>query len=207
MVWARRISRSSPPAQGFAPAASPHMPGGCLQILANAGAAKNGPMPDFVWIRGGANRRPVALVHFSPPQRSPVFAGSLPACEGAPQARTPAPAASSAKRAVPRPRFLTRIAVIEHSSVLFLPCCACSACVLFLPCCACCCRRRRRRRRRRRARSAAHLLWPRGLSAAAKSEPRRAAPQNKGQFHVNFLKKNGQLGCHNNKWVQPDGTM
>ena len=53
MVWARRVSRSSPPAQGFAPAASPHTPGGCLQILANAGAAKNGPMPDFVWIRGG----------------------------------------------------------------------------------------------------------------------------------------------------------
>ena len=53
MVWARRVSRSSPPAQGFAPAASPHTPGGCLQILASAGAAKNGPMRDFVWIRGG----------------------------------------------------------------------------------------------------------------------------------------------------------
>ena len=108
----------------------------------------------------------------------------------------PAPAARSAKRAVPRPRFLTRIAVIEHSSVLFLPCCACSACVRFLPCCAC------RRRRRCRAYSAAHLLWPRGLSVAAKPEPRRAAPQNKGQFLVIFLKKIGQLGCHNNQYNQ-----
>ena len=82
------------------------------------------------------------MVHFSPPQRSPVFAGSPPACEGTPQARTPAPAASSAKRAVPRPRFLTRIAVIEHSmravSAPAAPahhtCCVC-------PCCACRCRR------------------------------------------------------------------
>ena len=57
------------------------------------------------------------------------------------------------------------------------------------------------------AHSAAQLLWPRGLSAAAKSEPRRAAPQNKGLFHATFLKKNGQLRCHNNQWVQPDGTM
>ena len=124
----------------------------------------------------------------------------------------PAPAASSAKRAVPRPRFLTRIAVIEHSSVLFLPCCACSACVRFLPCCACRRRRRRRRRRRCRAYSAAHLLWPRGLSAAAKPEPRRAAPQNKGQFHVILLEKMVSLDATWSAWmpqqpVQPDGTM
>jgi hypothetical protein len=40
---ARLVSLRSPPAQGFAPAASPHTPGGCLQILAKAGAANNGP--------------------------------------------------------------------------------------------------------------------------------------------------------------------
>ena len=52
------------------------------------------------------------------------------------------------------------------------------------------------------AHSAAHLLWPRGLSAAAKSEPRRAAPQNKGLFHATFLKKKWSA------WMpqQPVGT-
>jgi len=109
----------------------------------------------------------------------------------------PAPAASSAKRAVPRPRFLTRIAVIEHSSVLFLPCCACSACVRFLPCCACRRRRRRRRRRRCRAYSAAHLLWPRGLSVAAKPES-PAGPLNRTR--VSFS------SCSLRKLVSLDAT-
>ena len=53
MAYRRRFSRSSPPAQGFAPTAFPHMPGGCLQILANAGAAKNGPMRDLGRLGGG----------------------------------------------------------------------------------------------------------------------------------------------------------
>ena len=62
------------------------------------------------------------------------------------------------------------------------------------------------------AHSAAHLLWPRGLSAAAKSEPRRAAPQNKGQFHVILLEKMVSLDATWSAWmpqqpVQPDGAM
>jgi hypothetical protein len=40
-------------AQGFAPTAFPHTPGGCLQILANAGAAKNGPMRELGRLGGG----------------------------------------------------------------------------------------------------------------------------------------------------------
>jgi hypothetical protein len=43
------------------------------------------------------------------------------------------------------------------------------------------------------AHSAAHLLWPRGLSAAASQSPAgplgRRSTQNKGQFHVTFLEK------------------
>jgi hypothetical protein len=97
----------------------------------------------------------------------PVFVGSPPACEGTPQARTPAPAASSAKRAVPRPRFLTRIAVIEHSmravSAPAAPahhtCCVC-------PCCACRCRRCPQR-------SAFVASRP---ERCCEPEPRRAAP-------------------------------
>ena len=38
-----------------------HTPGGCLQILANAGAAKKGPMREFAGIMGWANRRVGAL--------------------------------------------------------------------------------------------------------------------------------------------------
>ena len=53
VAYRRRFSRSSPPAQGFAPTASPHTPGGCLQILANTGAAKNGPMRDLGRLGGG----------------------------------------------------------------------------------------------------------------------------------------------------------
>jgi hypothetical protein len=111
--------------------------------------------------------------------------------------QAPAPAASSAKRAVPRPQILTRIAAIERSTR-----------VLLLPCCACCRRRRHRRRCRRRrcrAHSAVHLLWPRCCQLP---EPRKAAPQNKGQFHVISVRKwsawmpHGQLGCHNNQYNQ-----
>jgi hypothetical protein len=53
VAYRRRFSRSSPPAQGFAPTAFPHTPGGCLQILANAGAAKNGPMRELGRLGGG----------------------------------------------------------------------------------------------------------------------------------------------------------
>jgi hypothetical protein len=53
VAYRRRFSRSSPPAQGFAPTAPLHTPGGCLPLLANAGAVKNGPMRDFGRVGGG----------------------------------------------------------------------------------------------------------------------------------------------------------
>jgi hypothetical protein len=74
VAYRRRFSRSSPPAQGFAPTASPHTPGGYLQILANTGAAKNGPMRDLGRLGGGligvsVDRRILAL-HLSCVRRS-----------------------------------------------------------------------------------------------------------------------------------------
>ena len=61
------------------------------------------------------------------------------------------------------------------------------------------------------AHSAAHLLAPRP-ERCCEPEPRRAAPQNKGQFHVTFLEKMVSLDATWSAWmpqqpVQPDGTV
>jgi hypothetical protein len=51
------------------------------------------------------------------------------------------------------------------------------------------------------AHSAAHLLWPRGLSAAARPEPRRAAPhRTRVSFTLLSLRNGHKLGCHNNQY-------
>jgi hypothetical protein len=92
----------------------------------------------------------------SPPQNRPK---SRIGC----RRRAPAPAASSAKRAVPRPQFLTRVAVIEHSMR------AASALLRLPP--------PPPPPPPPRVQSAAHLSWPRGLSTAA------SAPQGRSLEH------------------------
>ena len=115
--------------------------------------------------------------------------------------QAPAPAASSAKRAVPRPQILTRIAVIEHSTR------AASALLRLLPppppppppplp----------------RPQRSAFVVASRPERCCQLPEPRRAAPQNKGQFHVILLEKMVSLDATWSAWmpqqpVQPDGTM
>ena len=80
----------------------------------------------------------------------------------------PAPAASSAKRAVPRPRFLTRIAVIEHiMRAVSAPAAPAHHTCCFCPCCACRCRCCPQR--------SAFVVAPRP-ERCCEPEPRRAAP-------------------------------
>ena len=114
--------------------------------------------------------------------------------------QAPAPAASSAKCAVPRPQILTRIAVIEHSTR------AASALLRLLP------PPPPPPPPLPRPQRSAFVVASRPERCCQLPEPRRAATQNKGQFHVILLEKMVSLDATWSAWmpqqpVQPDGTM